>query len=161
MKLAKPAVLAALAVAGPLAARDVIGVHGAWAAFADTMPRRCFATARPNGGRGNAFASVANWPGERIRHQLYIRLSRTRSERAPVTLAVGERRFTLIAGPADAWSPDESTDRAVVAAMRSARSMSVESIAANGRPFADSYPLNGAAAAIDAARLACAVPATR
>jgi hypothetical protein len=111
--------------------------------------------ARPLGSGGTAFAAIANWPGERIRHQLHLRLSRARSERAPVTLAVGERRFVLMAGPSDAWSTDAATDQAIVTAMRSARSMTVETIAANGRPFVDSYALNGAAAAIDAARLAC------
>ena len=42
------------------------------------------------------------------------------------------------------------------AAMRGARSMSVETIAANGAPFADTYALAGAATAIDAAGVGCA-----
>nr|WP_279338682.1 invasion associated locus B family protein [Sphingomonas sp. BGYR3] len=144
-----------LAAGGTATARNVIGVYGAWGAFSDAMPRRCYAMARPLERGGAAFAAIANWPGERIRHQLHLRLSRPRSERAPVTLAVGERRFVLMAGPSDAWSPDAATDQAIVTAMRSARSMTVETIAANGRPFVDSYALNGAAAAIDAARLGC------
>ena len=40
--------------------------------------------------------------------------------------------------------------------MRSASSMSVSSVGANGRAFADSYALRGAATAIDAAALGCA-----
>ena len=76
--------------------------------------------------------------------------------RAKVTLAVGERRFELMAGPSDAWAPDVRTDAAIVTAIRSSRSMSVESLASGGGAFADVYALKGAATAIDAAALGCA-----
>ena len=146
-----------LALALAQQGRTTIGIHGSWAAFRDSSPRRCYAIARPIDSTENApFASIATWPGERLHNQLHIRLSRARHPRARVTLSVGERRFELVAGDADAWSPDARTDVAVVAAIRSGRSMSVESISATGRPFADTYALKGAATAIDAAALGCA-----
>jgi len=143
-----------LAVAAPVAARETVGVWGGWGAFSDDGPRRCYAIARPVGG-GTAFASVANWPGQNIRHQLHVRLSHVRAPSARVTLSVGDRRFDLLAGDADAWAPDSRTDMAIAAAMRSARSMSVEAQARDGGAFADTYALTGAATAIDAATLAC------
>lgn len=138
--------------------RDALGTYGSWGAFRDPSPLRCFAIAEPveRNRRGQPFASVANWPGQGVRNQLHIRLSRSRAANARVTLAIGERRFELRAGDADAWAPDAHTDAAVVVAMREGRSMSVESIAANGAPFADTYALKGAATAIDAAALGCA-----
>ncbi|SOB79726.1 hypothetical protein SAMN06297144_0700 [Sphingomonas guangdongensis] len=138
--------------------REVIGVHAGWGAFRDRAPQRCYALAAPStrGGDAAAFASVATWPGTGARNQLHVRLSRERSARARVTLSVGERRFELLAGPRDAWSPDARTDRAIVAALRGGRSMSVESVDARGRPFADTYRLTGAATAIDAAAIRCA-----
>jgi hypothetical protein len=119
---------------------------------------RCFAIAKPveRGRGGQPFASIANWPGQGARNQLHVRLSRARSPNARVTLAIGERRFELRAGDADAWAPDSRTDAAVVAAIRDGRSMSVETIATNGAAFADTYALKGAATAIDAAALGCA-----
>ncbi len=141
-----------LAVAAPQA----IGIHARWGAFRDTGPTRCYAISRPVEGRtGAPFASVATWPGAGVRGQLHVRLSRPRSERARVVLTIGERRFELTAGRIDAWSPDAATDRAIVAAMRGGRSMSVESVAANGAAFVDVYALSGAATAIDAAALGC------
>ncbi len=101
------------------------------------------------------FLSIARWPGTGARGQLHVRLSRAVDRRARVTLAVGERRFALLAGPTDAWAPDAATDRAIIAAMRTARSLSIESVTAAGVPFADVYALDGAATAIDAAVLAC------
>jgi hypothetical protein len=137
--------------------RQTLGIHGDWGAFRDTAPLRCFAIARAaRRSSRDAFASVAFWPTAARGPQLHLRLGRARTPRARIILAIGERRFELRGGAQDAWSPDAETDRAIVAAMRGARSMSVETIAANGAPFADTYALSGAATAIDAAGVACA-----
>lgn len=151
--------LLALAAA-PAQAREPLGTFGRWGAFRDTGPRHCFAIAEPvetvRGARTRAFASIATWPGANARAQLHVRLSRPRDRRAAVTLSIGERRFALKAGDSDAWAPDAATDRAIVAAIRAGRSLSVESVAAGGRPFADVYALSGAPTAIDAAAVGCA-----
>lgn len=147
-----------LALAGAASdGRSAVGVHGGWGAFRDARPARCFAIARPvmANGRSGGFASVATWPERRLRESFYVRLSRERARSAPVTLSIGERRFTLAAGDRDGWAPDAASDRAIVDAMRSGRSMSVEGVGAGGVPFADVYALAGAATAIDAATLAC------
>ena len=148
----------ALALAFQIAAgRQMLGIYERWGAFRDTSPPRCFAIAEPvNRAAAGAFASIATWPSERRRNQLHLRLSRPRNPSARVTLSIGERRFELLAGPADAWAPDARADAAIVAAIRAGRSMSVESAAANGAPFADVYALRGAATAIDAAAVGCA-----
>jgi hypothetical protein len=146
------------AVGAAAAARDTVGVWHGWAAFRD--PGRCYAIARPviaGGGRAGApYASVGSWPGRGLRSSFQVRLSAVRDRAGEVTLTVGERRFRLVAGDVDAWAEDAASDRALVAALRSGRSMSIEAVTASGRPFADSYALAGAATAIDAAALACA-----
>lgn len=162
LSLAALALVAARdAPAAPAApAKESLGVFDRWGAFVDPAPLRCYAIAQPvqagGASRWRPFASIASWPRRGARNQLHIRLSRERDQRARVTLSVGERRFALIAGAADAWSPDQRTDAAIVAAIRSGRSMSVESLSKGGQPFADVYALRGAATAIDAAALGCA-----
>jgi hypothetical protein len=135
----KLAVLLAFAVATPATARDTIGIYRGWGAFRDAAPPRCYAIARPvmAGGRTTGFATIATWPKRGLRASLYI------------------RRFALVANGLDAWASDAPSDRAIVAALRSGRSMSVEAVGVGGRPFADVYALSGAATAIDAAVLAC------
>lgn len=154
------ALAALVLLAAPATARDPIGTFGRWGAFRDPSPRHCFAISEPVqtvvGWTQRGFVSVARWPSAGTRAQLHVRLSRPRHPRAAVTLSIGERRFTLTAGPTDAWAPDDATDRAIVAAMRSGRSLSIESLTTRRRPFVDAYALNGAATAIDAAILACA-----
>jgi hypothetical protein len=149
--------LALLALAPVQQGRVALGTFDSWGAFRDASPRRCYAIARPveKHAQAQPFASIATWPGQGLRNQLHIRLSRARSPNARVTLSIGERRFELVAGEADAWSPDARTDAAVVSAIREGRSMSVETVSSAGSPFADTYALKGAATAIDAAALGC------
>ncbi len=148
--------LALLLLVAPAAARDTVGVYGGWGVFRDSAPARCFAIARPVvAAHRGGFASVATWPGRGLRSSFYARLSRERDRSAAVVLTVGERRFTLVASGGEAWATDAPSDRAIVAAMRGGRSMSVEAVGVGGRPFADTYALAGAATAIDAAALGC------
>ena len=155
----KRAVALMLLAAAPAGARESLGVFDSWGAFTDPSPHRCYAIAQPAQAGGASgwrpFASVSTWPDQSLRNQLHIRLSRERNPQSRVTLSVGERRFELVAGNADAWAPDARTDAAIVTAMRSSRSMSVETLGRNGAPFADVYALRGAATAIDAAALGC------
>jgi Invasion associated locus B (IalB) protein len=148
-----------LALATP-AGRVTLGVYQSWAAFRDAAPARCFAIAAPveagAAGRVRPFASIASHFGRSNRSALFVRLSTVRNLAVPVTLSIDDRRFTLSGGDAAAWAPDAQTDRAIVAAMRGARSMSVAAVSARGQPFADTYALAGAATAIDAAALGCA-----
>jgi hypothetical protein len=145
--------------ATPAVARDSLGMFDRWGAFRDPSTPRCYAIARPakrDGQVSAGFASVGTWPRQKVRGQVHVRLSRSRADKAAVTLSVGERRFTLVAGKRDAWAADPRGDAAIIAAMRSASSMSVQTSDAQGRAFADSYALRGAATAIDAAALGCA-----
>ena len=141
------------------ASRNSLGMFEGWGAFKDDTPLRCFAISQPvrgGGGKWRPFASVASWPKAGVRGQLHIRLGREKLAAAPVVLTIGDRRFVLVAGGADAWAPDPRIDAAIVATMRSAPSMSVTTRAATGSGFAETYALKGAATAMDAASLGCA-----
>ena len=155
----KRLLIAAALLPAPLGAREPLGVFDRWGAFRDASPLHCYAVASPvsSGGdrRWRAFLSFSEWPRQGAHGQLHVRLSRQRDPRARVTLSIGERRFELVAGDADAWAPDARTDAAIVAAIRAGRSLSVETLARGGRPFADVYTLRGAATAIDSAALGC------
>jgi hypothetical protein len=154
--------LTLLLCAAPASARTVLGSFDNWSAFRDEKPVRCFAIAEPvrgggggGGGKWRPFATVSTWPQARVRGQFYLRLSRASRAGAAVTLSIDGRRFSLVAGGADAWAADPRADAAIVAAMRSARAMSVTGVAATGGGFAETYLLKGAATAIDAAALGC------
>lgn len=149
--------LLALLLAAPLAARDSLGVFDGWAAFRDAKPARCYAIAKAQGTPpAPAYATVSTWPGRRVRGALHIVLSRDVAEKAQVRLAIGDRRFDLVAKGRNAWSANARDDAAINAALRSATRMSVSARSTKGTAFTDRYALAGAATAIDAATLGCA-----
>ena len=153
--------LFALLFAAPALARDSLGIWNSWGAFADAGVPRCYAIAMADAveGRSNAFQpyfTVGNWPRRNTRGEIHVRLSRRLGPGGTATLSVGGERFPLAAGAADAWAQDRRMDAAIVAAMRSARTLTITARSAAGRVFSDSYTLAGAASAMDAAMLGCA-----
>jgi hypothetical protein len=153
-------VLAAMLIAAPVQARDSLGVYSDWAAFRDPMVPRCYAIAMAMPSRlkrdFQPYAAVGIWPRKAVRNQVHFRLSRRLSPRAKVVLAIGRERFELAGGEADAWAADRRMDAAIVAAMRSARSMTVSARDSAGRGFSNTWPLAGAASAMDASAIGCA-----
>lgn len=154
-------VATALLVAAPAMARDSLGIWNSWGAFSDAGVPRCYAIAMADKVEGRVnemqpYFTVGNWPRRGARGEVHVRLSRKIGPGATVTLSVGGQRFALVAGAADAWAADQRMDAAIVAAMRSASSMSVTARSDTGRTFTDTFTLAGAASAMDAALLGCA-----
>lgn len=151
---------AAMAIAVPGSAKDNLGVFDSWGAFRDPGAGRCYAIAVPQAVSAvrdyEPFATVGTWPRRGVRGQFHVRLSRALSKTPRISLAIGGQRFALTGGGGDAWATDKAMDAAIVAAMRSAGSMSVSATDARGRRFTDRYALAGAATALDAASLGCA-----
>ena len=142
------------------AAPTALGIFDGWGAFRDPATPRCYAIASPSATIGRpqikAYTSVGYWPKSRVRGQFYVRLSKARAPDRELRLTIGSRRFILTGNGMHGWASDARMDAAIVAAMRSAPSMSVESRATTGGAIADTYRLRGAATAIDAAALGCA-----
>lgn len=144
-------------VATPLAARESLGVFERWAAFSDARPQRCYAIAKAQGSApAPAYATVSHWPKQRVRGAVHLVLSRSAATAAPVRLTIGDKRFELVAKGRNAWARGPREDSAIVAALRSAKRMSVSAKSEKGASFTDRYALAGAATAMDAATVGCA-----
>jgi hypothetical protein len=159
VRRALPLLLIALA-ATPALARDALGLFGSWAAFRDGQAARCYAIAKalPSTKQRDyqPYADVAWWPKQAVRGQLHFRLSRKLKPGAPIVLSIGGQRLGLVGGGGDAWAADKRMDAAVIAAMRSASEMTVNARGADGNGFSNTWQLDGAATAMDAATVGCA-----
>lgn len=146
--------------AGPAPARDSLGLYATWGAFRDPVVPRCYAIAmaQPSTQQRDyqPYASVGSWPRRALRNQVHFRLSRKLAPNAKIVLTIGDARFELAGGGGDAWPADARTNAAVLAAMRSAPTMTVSARATNGKGFSNTWPLAGAASAMDAAAIGCA-----
>lgn len=151
---------AAVLFATPASARDNLGMFEGWGAFRDPGVPRCYAIAMAEPSRMQRdfqpYAAVAIWPRQGVRNQIHLRLSRKLQSGTRITLLIGAQRHELTGGGGDAWAVDRRMDAAIVAAMRSARSMTVSARDASGRGFTNTWLLAGAATAMDAAAIGCA-----
>lgn len=131
----------------PLVARDD------WGAFIDQRLGRCWAVARPEPDgrvRGEAAARVLVLRGTGL-----PQLQLTPARPAAAASLVIDGRTVPLAGNDLRWWPSRD-EAAVLASLRSARSMQLIARSADGRTIRHRFRLAGAATAIDAAILACA-----
>lgn len=96
-------------------------------------------------------AGTARWGG------FHARLSRLPRGGATVMAVIGRSKFLLSADAGYAWARDWRQSAAMIAAVRSAIGMRIESRDRGGRRFADHYALDYAPTAIDAAAAHCSL----
>jgi hypothetical protein len=136
----------------------VIYAGGAWAAIdrgaaCEALSRSVRIAAK---GKVQAEAGFTFSADRRRWGEFHARLRRMPREGAAVMLNVGGQPFLLVSRGNAAWSAGPLQEQAIIAALRGATGMAVESRASAGRRFVDPYSLDGAATAIDAAAAACA-----
>ena len=152
--------LAAMLLAAPAVARDSLGMYSIWGAFRDPQVPRCYAIAMAMPSTLHRdyqpYAAIGTWPRRGVRNQVHFRVSRKMDPGTKIVLRIGRERFELTGGGGDAWAVDRKMNAAIVAAMRSAESMSVHARDASGKRFSNTWPLTGAASAMDAASIGCA-----
>lgn len=160
MKLRVAITVLALALSTSAQARDSLGMFSVWGAFRDPTVPRCYAIAKAQPSTRSReyqpYVDVAIWPRQQVRGQVHFRLARSIAQGSRVTLWLNNQRFELVAGGGDAWAADRRIDAAIVAAMRSADSMTVWARDTRGNSYSSTYSLVGAATAMDAAAVGCA-----
>ena len=152
-------IAAAAARGGTLyAGGGILYAGGAWAAI--DRGETCEALARSARiaakGKVQAIAGFTFSPDHRRWGEFHARLRRMPRPGAAVMLHIDDQPFLLVARGNDAWSDGPLQEQAIIAALRGANGMSVESRDASGGRFIDPYSLDGAATAIDSAAAACA-----
>lgn len=140
------------------AAGKIVYAGSAWAAIdrggsCEALSRSVRIAAR---GKVQAQAGFAFSADRRHWGEFHAQLRRMPRPGAAVMLRIDNRPFLLVAQGNQAWSDGPLQEQAIIAALRNATSMSVESRDGAGRRFVDPYSLDGAATAIDAAAAACA-----
>ncbi|HEX5257833.1 MAG TPA: hypothetical protein VFW35_03515 [Sphingomicrobium sp.] len=158
MRKALPLLLCVTLASSALARGTIIYAGGSWAAIdrgstCEALSRSVRIAAR---GKVQAVAGFAFSPGRRRWGEFHALLRRMPRRGAAVMLRIGGQPFLLVSRGNWAWSNGPLQEQAIIAALRGATGMSVESRDAAGQRFIDPYSLDGAATAIDAAAAACA-----
>lgn len=154
------AICALASFASVAQARESLGLYGTWGAFRDPLVPRCYAIAmaEPSTQRRDyqPFAAIGTWPKRAARNQVHFRLSRKMAEGTKIVLRIDAQRIELTGGGGDAWPKDDRDNAAIIVAMRSAKRMTVYARGETGGGFSNTWPLAGAASAMDAAAIGCA-----
>jgi hypothetical protein len=137
----------------------VLFAGGAWAAIdrggvceALSRSQRIAPKDKAQAEAGITFTADGRRPAE-----VYVRLSRMPRSDASVMLQIGDQPFLLVTRGGWAWSRGPLQAQAIIAAMRDASTMRVESRDLAGIRFSDPYLLDGAPTAIDAAAARCSL----
>ena len=149
---------AAILASAAEARGSIIYAGGAWAAIdrgtsCEALSRSLHVAAK---GKVQAVAGFTFSADRRRWGEFHVRLRRMPRAGAAVMLRIDNRPFLLVSQGIEAWSDGPIQEQAIIAALRAAAGMSVESRDASGGRFVDPYSLDGAATAIDAAAAACA-----
>lgn len=140
------------------AANSIIYAGPAWAAVdrggtCEALSRSVRIAAK---GKVQAIAGFSFSADRRRWGEFHTRLRRMPRAGAAVMLRIGNQPFLLVSRGNWAWSTGPMQQQAIIAALRDASGMTIESRDAAGQQFADPYSLDGAPTAIDAAAAACA-----
>ena len=158
MKSALIVLLTTFAV--PASARgSVVYADGAWAAIDRGAVCEALSRSQKIAPKEKVQATAGITFSRDHRHwgEFHVRLSRMPRGDASVMLHVGDQPFLLVTRNGWAWSRGSVQSQGIIAAMREATSMRVESRDMAGVRFADPYLLDGAPTAIDAAAAHCAL----
>jgi hypothetical protein len=136
----------------------VIFAGGAWAAIdrgssCEALSRSLRIAAK---GKVQAVAGFAFTPDRRRWGEFHAQLSRLPRAGASVMLRIDDQPFLLVSRGAIAWSDGALQEQAIIAALRDAGRVRIESRDTAGRRFIDYYEVAGAPTAIDAAAARCA-----
>lgn len=150
--------IAAVTGPGAAASAQVLYAKGAWAAL--DRGASCEAASRSlkivEKDKVQPIAGLTFTADRRRWGEFHARLSRFPRGGASVILTIGDTPFLLVSRGDWAWSRGPLQEQAIIAAMRNASGMRVESRDGAGARFADPYALDGAPTAIDAAAARCA-----
>lgn len=149
---------------GPALAEDrSLGTFRDWStmAFGDEKDLTCMAFTQPTRSegdytrRGDAFVFVSHRPRDGERNRLSVETGYTYDRKAPVTITIDERRFSLSSDGSTAWLADEGQAGALIDAMKAGRSMQVVGTSSKGTVTTDDYSLLGFTAATRAIDQGC------
>ena len=138
---------------------NVLYAGGGWAAIdrgnvceALSRAERIAVKGKLQGIAGFAFAASRRPWGE-----FHAQLSRATRPGSSAILHVGSQPFLLVVRGDQAWSRGPAQERAIIDAVRGGGRMRVEARDAGGARFVDSYILDGAPTAVDAAAARCSL----
>jgi hypothetical protein len=135
-----------------------LGAFSDWQAFTYQAKdsRVCYIFASPQKSdavkkvkRDPMYFLVTHFPGRHVKGQVSTIIGYPFKEGSPVTVRVDDKDYALYTQGDTAWAGAPETETAIVAAMKSGKSLVVTGTSSKGTETKDTYSLAGVAAAMD------------
>lgn len=151
------------AVAEPVPAKTGSQQHRSWAAFSydENGAPTCYAASRPSERKGlktgidNAFAYITQRPAEKTLNVFHYAPGFELLLGSTVTVRIDNDKFTLFSTSDGAWARGNDTDRAIAAALRKGKRMTVTATTQGKVTVTDTFSLSGSGLALDAVNKMC------
>jgi invasion protein IalB len=137
-----------------------LGTSGDWEAFTYEAEgsKVCYAYSQPKKseankkgvGRGAIYFMITHAPGKKVKAQPSTFIGYTFKDKSEVKLTIEGKDFNLYPVGNTAWTDKVETEKAILAAMKSGKTMTVSGTSAKGTETTDTYSLKGISAAMDA-----------
>lgn len=141
-----------------------LGKSGDWEAFTYTAEdsKVCYVFSSPvkseatrKSDRGPIYFMITHWPSRKVRGQPSTFIGYTFKEGSGVSLKVDEKNFDLYPVDNMAWTDKVETEKSILNAMKTGKSMKIKGTSARGTETVDTYSLNGLSAAVGKIDSAC------
>lgn len=156
-------ILGANALAAQGSDPELLGEFGDWAAYtykaADT--KVCYISSRPKTSepagakRDPAFFLVTHMPGRKVKGEISTIIGYPFKKDSTAKLSIDATDFELFTNADGAWADATATEKKIVSAMKSGKSLTVTGTSWRGTETVDSYSLNGVSAALAKIDEAC------
>jgi len=123
----------------------------------------CFMASKPTrtlpagARRGDIYAMITHRPAQNSKGVVSFVAGYTFKSGSEVQLTIGNQRFALFTEGDTAWARDDATDRAILQAIKTGSSMTVEGTSARGTKTTDTYSLAGSSGALESINKTCGV----
>ena len=141
-----------------------LGKFEGWEAFTYDTPETkvCYVFGAPakteatrKAKRSEIYFMVSHFPGKKVKGQPSTMIGYAFKEGSDVNLTIGDKTFVLYPVGELAWTDKTETERAILAAMKAGKSMTVKGVSQRGTETTDTYSLAGFSAALSKIDSAC------
>lgn len=141
----------------------LLGQFNDWAAYTYKAPdtKVCYISSRPKASepktarRDPVFFLVTHMPGRKVRGEIMTIIGYAFKKDSAVELKVDEAAFELFSNADGAWADTTATEKKIVDAMKTGKSLSLKGTSWRGTETLDTYSLEGVSAALAKIDEAC------
>ncbi|ALK10973.1 hypothetical protein [Blastochloris viridis] len=150
------------AAAAPVAAPELLGKFGDWAAYVSQTPKTkiCYALSQPKDRqpaslkRDPGFMFISHRPGEGVRNEVSATMGFPLRD-GDASMQIGNVVFAMTSKDENVWIKNPAEEQRLIDTMRRGKDLAIKGTSRRGNESTDRYSLSGLAQALDRVAQEC------